>query len=560
MPKLPRSRVKLHTLKRKLPDSNGSTSYFNDMTPDMKAQVTATFMTLYPRQPVVDCGCPSGCRWLIFGHALHRKKTKIIQESGVGDNGNRTQSQTLWKQLEIFEITPKHKASDMSHLKACIIDSLDKGRKCFLPVILKEIQGMIRACMPLNSQSNWFCDLHKYVKDTKRNLDQYVMFRCSLNIGIQNARKRRSNGRSVTAKWNAQQILVTQQNVNTVVNRCMREDNKNIAEIVLGLICCIGTRKIGLIDTHVHFKAVKGDPHRLLQIGVLKRRNLEMCYEQPIDCEYIQIQHTKRNSLEKPIMFGFTSKHILDRINYIRAKVWQRSEFKEKLLRLGVIFASKGGRCGAYHVAVKRHRAWLSTKTCSEFTGLVKTMFVTPSLQNSRLGTHFCRSIYANSAWAVNKEDPSSGSLCHFLSRVLGHEEGSLTTCTSYMNLRIFEEDLGIHTPKFVPIATFGADDEVIQTPWTDKELRLELRKRWKALRSNDRGGHAYIISSDNSKIHTNISQRLDFNDRLSRATKTLYEVRKYSPYITLTQALLKDAGYGVDLSRAAIENFIFYH
>ena len=133
--------------------------------------------------------------------------------------------------------------------------------------------------------------------------------------------------------------------------------------------------------------------------------------------------------------------------------------------------------------------AEISSKYNARLSAVVKQMFPAAAKIRGRLGTHILREIYANASYQVLNHDPMS--LNGWVSKVLGHKEGSLNTVVSYTGVLI-RTSVGLTEKKLVTLyqelqaqidhmktqLPAPVLDSQVQFEAKDEEVRLKKFKR----------------------------------------------------------------------------------
>lgn len=254
--------------------------------------------------------------------------------------------------------------------------------RCVIPALydcqINTIRGVYTA---INNTLRWDQKLHTYSKSIMKLSP------------IEKAAVIRDRADCVSLK-NSHQLHIKFSTVSSIITRF--KSSTDIRDICVGIELACGARKIEILSRKVStFTAVDTSDTWVKQIGVAKHNRAG---------SEIQI----RREIVKPLLI-LTFDELSKMIARVREDVGNTVEV--------VTNAELGDK---YNHGISK---------------CVKTCFPDIAAQRRRLGSHFLREVYANATYEVINHEPMSRS--SWISKVLGHKEGSLCTALSYQGVYV---------------------------------------------------------------------------------------------------------------------------
>jgi hypothetical protein len=204
-------------------------------------------------------------------------------------------------------------------------------------------------------------------------------------------------------------------------------------QLAVGVICCIGCRFNEVFDPHVLFQEaeqIHREPDRwILQIGVSKdKESASMRFEVP-EADFDEDDRSNKRSVEKPITFNMTTGKILSAIATVR--------------EYGKRYAAESSRTVGVEYD-KIEKATFGGLFIQQVNRVVKAMFNVQAKAAKKkgaggFGSHWCRALYANVAYATYKDAMPYFNQAAFIASVLAHSPDNLTTSINYsiINVRL---------------------------------------------------------------------------------------------------------------------------
>lgn len=290
----------------------------------------------------------------------------------------------------------------------CLRDEAIRQLEVFDEDMLKALRRIVTAMNlpPYNSLKDWFTPVTKAAaKKWGDDHPKTKLFRKHMKSPEGQKIIRVNEANAGLYKRNANGLHVSYSDALGVVQNWI--GSIDWEDRLLAVMAAIGPRKTAILDPRIKFIEAEQHDKRfwIKQIGVLKDKsavNADTAVDDE-DAEYIPGKKP-----EKPIVFGLTFKQVTDAIKYIRSKVDVKGLTRKEIGR----------------------------KYGPDLVARVKLAFPGPAHQNSRLGTHFLRALYANVAHHFFS-DTLGNSLTAFIANVLAHNSNSLATALAYQTLKM---------------------------------------------------------------------------------------------------------------------------
>lgn len=341
--------------------------------------------------------------------ALARIRAECIPP---GERTQRMKSETLLKELAThFDrgsgIGSNLFVSDLAWLRHVTIANLDVLHT--RPELLESIRIIATAAHipPFNTLCSWFSPINTAARKLFEDFDDCDDQTKKVRLYMR-ARKAESVPRGKLANRrmvdkNRDQINMNFARASHVVSRWSR--SKDWRERLLAVMASCGARKTEILDKRIKFEEkTELGANWLLQLGVLKDRTQVFGSS---DDGAVMLLSGK--TVTKPVMFGHTSKDIINSIAMIRSQT------------------NTDG--------LSRYQ--INQRYGNDLVLMVKEAFPSALAKNQRVGTHMLRSLYANVAYEYRDKSSENTSLTAYINEVLGHHKESINVALSYQYLNM---------------------------------------------------------------------------------------------------------------------------